>query len=136
VNSLILVTTIVGLLQLINIGSTTALYAILSLSTLALYISYVIPIIFFTLARFRGDHIPYGPFRLGRWGMPLNLFSIVYGIFIIIWLPFPPYMPVTSLNMNYGGPVVGAVIIFALIDWFIWGKKRFSVPVDKVGVYE
>jgi choline transport protein len=135
-NSLVLVTILVGLLQLINIGSTTALYAILSLSLLALYLSYVIPIFFFALARLRGDHIPYGPFRLGRWGMPINLFSIVYGIFIIIWLPFPPYMPVTALNMNYGGPVVGFVIIFALIDWFIWGKKRFTVPVDKVGFYE
>ena len=135
-NSLILVTTIVGLLQLINIGSSTALYAILSLSTLALYISYVFPIVFFALARFRGDHIPYGPFQLGRWGLPINLFSIVYGIFIIIWLPWPPFMPLTRVNMNYGGPVVGIVIIFALIDWFIWGKKRFAVPVEKVGAYE
>jgi choline transport protein len=136
VNSLVLVATLIALLQLINIGSTTALYAILSLSLIALYISYVLPIVFFALAKFRGDPISYGPFRLGRWGIPVNLFSIAYGIFILVWLPFPPYMPVTALNMNYGGPVMGVVIIFALVDWFIWGRKRFSVPVDKVGGYE
>jgi choline transport protein len=130
------VASVIALLQLINIGSTTALYAILSLSAIALYISYVLPIIFFALAKFRGDPIPYGPFRLGRWGIPVNLFSIAYGIFILIWLPFPPYMPVTALNMNYGGPVMGAVILFALVDWFIWGRKRFSVPVGKVGGYK
>lgn len=135
-NSLALAASAIALLQLINIGSTTALYAILSLSTISLYISYVLPIIFFTLAKFRGDSIPYGPFRLGRWGIPANLFSIAYGIFILVWLPFPPYMPVTALNMNYGGPVMGAVILFALVDWFIWGRKRFSVPVGKVGGYE
>jgi hypothetical protein len=45
-------------------------------------------------------------------------------------------MPVTALNMNYGGPVMGAVILFALVDWFIWGRKRFSVPIGKVGGYE
>ncbi len=32
--------------------------------------------------------------------------------------------------MNYGGPVMGAVIIFALLDWVIGGRKRFQVPVD------
>ena len=115
-NSLALVTAIIALLQLINIGSITALYAILSLSAIALYISYVLPIIFFALTKLRRDHIPYGPFHLGRWGLPINLFSIVYGIFVLIWLPFPPFMPVTALNMNYGGPVMGAVIVFALVD--------------------
>jgi choline transport protein len=61
-NSLALAASAIALLPLINIGSTTTLYAILSPSTIALYIPYVLPIIFFTLAKFRGDPIPYGPF--------------------------------------------------------------------------
>jgi hypothetical protein len=115
------VASVIALLQLIDISSMTALYAILSLSTIALYISYVLPIVFFALAKFRGDPIPYGPFRLGRWGIPINLFLIAYGISILVWLPFSPYIPVTTLNMNYGGPVMGDVILFALVGWFIWG---------------
>ncbi len=132
-NSLGLVATIIALLMLINLGSTTALFAILSLSSIALALSYVLPIIFFALARLRGDRIPFGPFRLGRMGLPINIVAIAYGLFILTWLPFPPYLPVTAANMNYSGPILGGIIIFALLDWFTGGKKRFQVPVDKSG---
>lgn len=129
-NALSLVTIVVALLMLINLGSETALFAILSLSSIALMLSYVLPIIFFALARLRHDRIPFGPFHLGIFGLPINTFAIIYGVYIFIWLPFPPYLPVTPQNMNWGGPVLGGVIIFALLDWFTWGRKRFTVPVD------
>lgn len=122
------------LLNLINLGSTTAFFAILSLNTLALYISYIIPMVFLVMTKLRGDHIPYGPFRLGRLGLLINLFAIIYAIFIAIFLPFPPFLPVTAKTMNYGGPVMGFVILFALADWFISGKKRFQVPVNPVSM--
>lgn len=62
--------------------------------------------------------------------MPINLFALCYGIYIAIFLPWPSVVPVTAATMNYGGPVMGAVIIFALLDWVIGGRKRFQVPVD------
>jgi len=133
-NAVGLVATVVVLLTLISVGNTTAFFAILSLNTLALYISYIIPMIFFTLAKLRGDHIPFGPFRLGRLGLPINIFAIVYAIFIAIFLPFPPFVPVTAANMNYGGPVVGAVILFAILDWFISGRKRFKGPIERAEI--
>ena len=55
-------------------------------------------------------------------------------IFILIWLPFPPYMPVTGVNMNYAGPIFGFVILFALLDWFVTGKRRFVFPTENVFV--
>jgi choline transport protein len=133
-NALGLVIIIVVLLTLISIGNTTAFFAILSLNTLALYISYVMPIIFFMIAKLRGENIPYGPFKLGRFGLLINIFSILYGIFIIIFLPFPPLLPVTGANMNYGGPVMAAVILFALADWAISGHKRFKVPIQRADI--
>ena len=42
-------------------------------------------------------------------------------------------MPVTAVNMNYAGPIMGAVILFALADWTVNGRKRFTVPVEKDG---
>ncbi len=131
-----LVTLVVMLLNLISLGSTAAFFAILSLNTLALYISYIIPILFFIMAKLRHDHIPYGPFRLGRFGLVINIFALVYAIFIAIFLPFPPFVPVTAATMNYGGPVMGLVIIFAITDWLITGRKRFRVPVDPVDSVE
>ncbi|KIW99848.1 uncharacterized protein Z518_10776 [Rhinocladiella mackenziei CBS 650.93] len=130
-NALLLITTIIVLLNLINIGSTVAFFAILSLNTLSLYISYIIPIMFLVIHKLRGFHVPYGPFKLPRGtGLPINFFAICYAIFIAIFLPWPPTVPVTAESMNYGGPVMGAVILFALLDWFLGGKKRFDVPVN------
>ena len=88
------------------------------------------------MAKLRHDHIPYGPFRLGRFGLVINIFALVYAIFIAIFLPFPPFVPVTAATMNYGGPVMGLVIIFAITDWLITGRKRFRVPVDPVDSVE
>ena len=103
-NSLLLDTAVTVLLMLINIGSTTAFYAIVSLSTLALYISYIIPMVFFTLAKLRGDHIPYGPFHMNKaLGLATNFFGITWAVFIVIFLPFPPLLPVTASKMNYAG---------------------------------
>jgi choline transport protein len=130
--ALLLTTTITLLLSLINIASTTAFAAILSLSTLALYISYALPIIFLLIKRFRGQPIPFGPFRLGRFGLPINIFAVVYAIYVIIFLPFPPQLPVTASNMNYAGPVMGIVLVFALLDWGVRGRKQFQGPTVKV----
>ena len=130
INALGLVAGIIALLQLIIIGSTSAFYAIVGLSTIGLYLSYVLPILFIALAKLRGDTIEYGPIKLGRFGLFINIFAVVYGIFMLIFLPFPPYQPVTGENMNYAGPILLAVLMFALADWFISGRKRFEVPVE------
>ena len=45
-------------------------------------------------------------------------------------MPFPPYVPVTAANMNYGG----LVIRFAILDWLISGRKRFKGPIERVEI--
>lgn len=123
------------LIMLINLGSTYALEAILSLSTLGLYVSYMMPILFFMMARMRGVTPTDAPFRLGKWGLPINIFALAFGIFMIIFLPFPNFLPLSWETMNYGGPILGIVIIFAIADWFITGKRRFKVPTSMHGNY-
>jgi hypothetical protein len=115
---------------LINIASATALDALISLPTIALYISYGIPILFILIRKLQNRHPTYGPFKLGRWGIPINTFSLAYIIYVLTFLPFPTILPVTAENVNYAGPLVGAVILIALGDWFISGKKRFRVPTS------
>ncbi|KAI9774493.1 MAG: hypothetical protein M1835_006012 [Candelina submexicana] len=132
IRAICLVTIVTILLSLINIASTTAFNAVLSLATLALNISYLIPVILFFLKRVRNEPIPFGPFTLGRWGFYINLFAIVYTVFICIFLPFPPDQPVTKVNMNYASPVFGAVLLFALGDWFVRGKRLFVGPLREV----
>ncbi|KAL9109285.1 MAG: hypothetical protein Q9227_006040 [Pyrenula ochraceoflavens] len=124
------------IVSFIQIGSTTAFNAVLSLSSLTLYISYMVPIVFLILRKIRAPHtIPFGPWRI--WGPPwvglaVNIFSVIYGVYIIIFLPFPSTRPVTWTNMNYGGIVVGVVMVFALLDYLTFGRKRWLGPARKV----
>lgn len=130
-NALALMSTICFILALVYIGSATAYNAIISLSAIGLHISYVIPITFMLLKKLRGQHLAYGPFNLGRWGIPVNVFSLTYLIFVIIWMPFPSFTPVTRYTMNYAGPVLIIILIGALMDWKLSGHKRFEVPVAR-----
>ncbi|KAF2461493.1 amino acid/polyamine transporter I [Lineolata rhizophorae] len=127
-NALGLVVVVAGVLGLINLGSTEAFFAIVSLATLGLYVSYVLPILFMLMRKIKNQHPEYGPFQLGKWGIPVNIFALCYAIFIIIWLPFPATQPTTANSMNYAGPILIFVILMSLVDWFISGHKRFHVP--------
>jgi choline transport protein len=127
-NALALVGVVSFLLSIIYVISTTAFNAIISLQAMALSVSYIPPIFFLALRRIRRDAPQPGPFDCGRFGLVINLFALVYLVFIIIWMPFPQVLPVTKDNMNYAGPLLGAVIVGALIDWVIGGHKRFQVP--------
>jgi choline transport protein len=126
----------VVLLSLINIASTTALSAILALSTASLYISYLIPIILLVLKRLNVSSDPspiiFGPWTLGRCGMAINLYAIIFGIFVCIFVPFPTIVPVTAMNMNYSGPVFLGLCVLLTCDWLLRGKKRYTGPLKEL----
>ena len=129
VNALALVGVIIFLLAIIFIPSATAFNAIISMQAIAVHISYVLPILFILLRKIRGPPVEFGPFKLGRFGIPVNLFALCYLIYVIMWMPFSTILPVTGDNMNYAGPIVLLFIIGALIDWIVSGRKRFDIPV-------
>jgi len=128
-NALGLVCVTSFLLAIIYVVSTTAFNAIVSLQAFSLNVSYSPPILFITLKKIRRQEIEYGEFKLGRYGIPINLVALGYLFFVILWIPFPTELPVTGSNMNYAGPLLGALIIAALLDWTISGHKRFKIPV-------
>jgi choline transport protein len=130
-NALGLVSVVSFLLSIIYVISTTAFNAIISLQTISLSVSYIPPILFFMLRKIRGEHISYGPFKLGRYGIATNVLALAYLLYVVIWMPFPTMLPVTGSNMNYAGPLLGAIIIAALLDWIISGHKRFKIPVPQ-----
>jgi hypothetical protein len=73
---------------------------------------------------------------LGKWGLPINAFSLCYILYILIWTPFPPSRPVTAETMNYAGPITIGVILIALADWFTTGKRRFKVPTGTIVILD
>ncbi|KAJ5946623.1 hypothetical protein N7454_003462 [Penicillium verhagenii] len=126
-----LVCAAVLILSVINAASETALSAILALSTSSLYVSYLIPIVLMIIRRVdtgRGP-ISFGPWTLGRYGMAINIFALVFGIFVCIFVPFPTIIPVTAANMNWSGPVFLGVVILLVIDWTFRARKKYIGPM-------
>ncbi|KAF9701300.1 hypothetical protein EKO04_000141 [Ascochyta lentis] len=126
--ALFLVGFICCLLSLINLGSAAAFNSLVSLPTIALYISYVVPIALLTARQLAGRHPKYGPFQLGKWSVPVKICAMVYLIYVIVFVAFPASRPVTSLTMNYAPPILVGFLIIAMLDWFVRGRKKFEVP--------
>jgi choline transport protein len=63
-----------------------------------------------------GPPVMFRPFKLGNWGVPINMFSLAYLLYVIIWMPFPTMLPVTGKNINYAGPILLFIIFAAVAD--------------------
>ena len=131
-NAVICVCSLLTLLALLNIASTTAFNAILSLAVVGLYLSYLISVSIILFRRFWNPQtLQYGPWRLPKSvGMTVNVFSMIYLAYTGIFLLFPPLQPVTADNMNYACLVLGAALLFSTFNWFLWGRKHFKGPSD------
>lgn len=125
-----LVAIICCLLSIINIGSITAFNALISLPLIALYISYGIPTLFLLIRKLRGRAPEMGPFNLGRWGILVNAFAVMYILYVLSFVALPTILPVSSNNMNYAGSLVLVVAVIAVGDCFVSGRKRFILPED------
>ena len=130
--STVLITAVAMLLGLLNIWSSTAFHAMTSLSLIGQYVSYLLPISLMVYRRMGRKVVPYGPFRLGGWGLPINLISISYTMILIIFMVLPPYSPVTAQNMNYAGVVFAAVLLVIGAMWACHGRKVYEGPVKEV----
>jgi choline transport protein len=120
-------------LSIINIGSTAAFNAILSLSVVALYGTYMAPICLMLNQRLRHpQNIAWGPFKMGRWGPAVNIASICYTTYASVFLLFPPVAETTPENMNWSSLVCGGTALFALIAWWSGGTKRYKGPLKEI----
>ncbi|KAH8204505.1 hypothetical protein TruAng_001279 [Truncatella angustata] len=127
--AVLLTCSIVGCLSLLNIGTSTyiAFGAITSLSSLAAYLSYAIVLACVLYARITNT-ITLGEWTMGKAGPFVNLVGLLYTLWVMVFLPFPNNLPVTASNMNYCGPVFGAVLVGTIGVWFLRAKGRWQGP--------
>lgn len=121
INSLLCCFAFAIALGAIQMGSTTALNAILGGTNICYAISYMITI---SSLLWRGRScLPKDRwFRLGKFGVFVNVVSIIWSAFAAVWLCFPQYIPTSGSTMNYASAIFGAVIILATINWFAYSK--------------
>lgn len=133
--AIVVTTCLLVLLGLINIGSTTAFNAILSLAVVSLQASYLFPIILVLWCRIlRPETLVWGPWRLGRAGVAVNVAAVCYLVFTCVFLILPPFQPVTALNMNYAPVVLGAALLFGVSYWLLRARKRYVGPLTELHV--
>lgn len=119
----------ISLICLLNLGSsgTIAFNAITSLSSFVFFFSYSVAIACLLYARLAGN-ITMGEWNLGKWGVPVNLYALVYSLYIMVFLPFPSVLPVDASSMNYMGPVFGFVLFVVIAWWFLHGRNHWRGP--------
>ncbi|KAI9661002.1 MAG: hypothetical protein M1821_009329 [Bathelium mastoideum] len=127
-----LLTILTVCINLIGLGSYTAIAAIFNMTAIALDWSYCIPILCkMVFGRFKP-----GPFYLGKFGFFINLWAVLWTLFVSIIFILPTIRPVTAENMNYASVILAAVVIFAVIYWYASGRFYYTGPRVKAQLIE
>ena len=124
--AILLVASSTLVLLLLPIFSSAAWNALLSLSTISLYVSYFMPILFAALHR-----------RKMGWAdkelVVTELVAIPWCIFVIGLLCVPPVLPAdTPSSLPWSGPIMGMVGVVAVVDWTVRGHREYA-PVESHG---
>lgn len=131
-NALCVSLVIVSLLSLINIGSSVAFNAIMSLGTAALLSSYLISITCVRIRRWRNQPLPPARWSMGKFTPICDTISIL--VLLIIWLFsfFPLTKEVDAKTMNWGVAIFGGVVIVSLGYYMLHARKVYKGPVTRV----
>ena len=93
---------------------------IVSLSTIGLYVSYVIPVGLVLLARRKGRWSDLGPWNLGRWGGAVNAVAVLWTAVITVLFVCPP-------NQLTGYTFAGLSVLLTAY-YFAGVRGRFKGP--------
>jgi amino acid transporter len=97
-----------------------------SLSTVALYVAYIVPIILGARARGRSPSwTSEARWNVGRWGYPVNIIAIGYTLFISVTLVMPPNA--------LAGKTLAAVVSALVVLYWVRVRPRFSGPALSAG---
>lgn len=119
-------------LSMINVGSTVAFNSIASLGTCALLSSYIISISCMFFKRWRKEPLVIAPFSLGKAGLWVNGFSVVYLSMAFIFAFMPPFPTPTVDLMNWSVLIYSSVVGFSLAYFYFRGSKAYKAPVECV----
>ncbi|KAF7556569.1 hypothetical protein G7Z17_g1304 [Cylindrodendrum hubeiense] len=122
---------IIALVGVLYTFASTVLEAILSVSTIALTMSYGMPIMVLLIAG--RDKLPPGEFTLGRFGPVCNWVSVVYCAITTVFFFFPGSPNPTGTDMNYAIAVFGVMMVVTLSFWVIKGRVTYLQSEESEG---
>ncbi|CAO3641524.1 unnamed protein product [Cunninghamella blakesleeana] len=104
--------------------------AVLSTSIIGNNVAYGLP--YFCRLVWSRHTMPKGPFNLGKWSIPCNLFAVLWLTFFTVILCLPSVLPVSAESMNYSSLMIGSLFVFSITFWFYKGRYTFKGPVTNV----
>ena len=147
INAILLTLVVSFALSNIAFGSALAFNDVVALAVAGLYTSYLIGNTLLLYRRIVGHVKPYSsygeeivnvnPDRLawGPWKIPepfgtiINAFSSVFLAVMLVFIYFPPIIQPDAATMNWSILITGGVSIFAVIYYFLVGRKVYKGPV-------
>ncbi|KAJ5674493.1 Amino acid/polyamine transporter I [Penicillium maclennaniae] len=133
IRSVALCAFITACICVINVGSSAAFNAIVSLTTAGLFLSYEIAIVLIVIKKIKRDPIPYGPWTLGPFGLVVNIASICFLTITVFFSFFPTELPVVPSNMNWSIVVFSGEFIIGLIWYGVYGRRVYHGPINESG---
>ncbi|KAE8317377.1 hypothetical protein BDV41DRAFT_561593 [Aspergillus transmontanensis] len=123
VNALILGTVLTIAIGAIQLGSSTALNAVLGGASLCSGFSWIV-VFSFRVWRSNDALDPQRWLNLGKWGRPLSGFAILWNMWTIAWVSFPLFLPVTLSSMNWSSLVAVGVVVISFVYYILFYRHR------------
>jgi choline transport protein len=131
-NSICVSFVIVCLLALINLGSSVAFNAVVSLGIAALLASYIVSISCLRLKRWRGEPLPPARWSMGKLASSVETAAILFLVVVWVFTFFPLTKVVTLQTMNWSSVIFSGVVTMALVYYFVYARRIYVGPVALV----
>jgi choline transport protein len=131
-NALCVSLVIVCLLSLINLGSSVAFNAIISLGVAALISSYIVSIFCLRLKRWRGEPLPPARWSMGKIASSVETIAILFLVVVWVFTFFPLTREITLETMNWSSVIFFSVVLISLVYYFAYARSIYTGPVALV----
>lgn len=129
VNAMIGSLLILVVVSLLNFGGSEVFNSIIGLMTGAVGLTYAISIACVLWRRLSGDPLPHARWSLGRYGVAINTFALLYELFSTAISFFPLFAQVDAKMMNWGIAMFGGVALICIVNYAIHARKVYQGPV-------
>ena len=81
------------------------------------------------------ESLQWGPWKVpGAFGVANNIFACVY-LFVLWFFSFwPGSVKVDAQSMNFSSVTFGGTVLFAIVWYFVRGKKTYVGPIVEVAL--
>ncbi|KAL8935433.1 MAG: hypothetical protein Q9216_005425 [Gyalolechia sp. 2 TL-2023] len=112
-------------INLIGLGSHTAIAGVFNVTAIALDVSYCVPIV----CKLAFGQFERGPWHMGRFSFFVNGYACTWTFFATIIFILPTVRPVAPDTTNYAIAFLGAILIFAAFFWLVSGRRFYTGPL-------